>query len=136
MARGDLDRVVEIARASLPEAWTFDGFASELEKRTSACVVLGDPIRGFAIGSIVVDEMEVLTIAVDPQVRRAGSGRGLLDALIGIARGRGARHAHLEVRAGNASAIALYAHAGFERTGMRPRYYADGEDALLMTRAI
>ena len=39
----------------------------------------------------------------------------------------------LEVRASNLAAQALYARLGFERVGLRKRYYADGEDAVLMT---
>jgi len=45
---------------------------------------------------------------------------------------RNARLVLLEVRAGNAGAIALYRAAGFEVTGERRAYYANGEDALLM----
>lgn len=39
----------------------------------------------------------------------------------------------LEVRASNSPALALYTSLGFERVGLRKRYYSDGEDAVLMT---
>jgi ribosomal protein S18 acetylase RimI-like enzyme len=42
--------------------------------------------------------------------------------------------ATLEVRADNAGALALYHAHGFLEAGRRPRYYADGADAVLMTR--
>ena len=54
-------------------------------------------------------------------------------ALVGVARARGATRAFLEVRATNSAAIALYREAGFRETGRRTRYYADGDDALLMS---
>lgn len=45
----------------------------------------------------------------------------------------GAESVLLEVRASNAAALHLYDSLGFERVGLRRRYYADGEDAVLMT---
>ncbi len=136
MTHADLARVVEIAQASLPEAWTADGFASELDKATSVCLVSGDPVMAFALASIVSDELEVLSIAVDAHTRRSGTGRALLAALLDLGRARGVSRCFLEVRANNHAAIALYAGAGFARSGLRARYYADGEDALLMASAL
>ena len=42
----------------------------------------------------------------------------------------------LEVRAGNVAAQQLYGAAGFMQDGRRPRYYPDGEDALLLRRPL
>jgi ribosomal-protein-alanine N-acetyltransferase len=68
--------------------------------------------------------------------RRRGLGRALLDAAIVEARARGARTMFLEVAAGNAAGRALYAGAGFVESGRRVRYYADGDDALLLSRPL
>ncbi|WP_084457960.1 ribosomal protein S18-alanine N-acetyltransferase [Desulfocurvus vexinensis] len=81
----------------------------------------------------VLDEMEVLNIAVHPHLRRRGLGARLLGLALGICAGLGVRHAHLEVRMGNAPARALYARFGFVQAGLRRGYYTDtGEDAVLM----
>jgi ribosomal-protein-alanine N-acetyltransferase len=136
MRRDDLPRVLEIARASLPEAWTLEGFDAELDRATSAALVIGEPAIGYVIASIVAGELEVRSIAVDSSMRRRGAGAALLAALIERARVRGATVAFLEVRIDNAAAIAAYARAGFVRSGLRPRYYADGTDALLMSAAL
>jgi ribosomal-protein-alanine N-acetyltransferase len=138
MRAEDVASVGVIARASLPEAWTEAGLAAELGKPTALALVLRDDARvvAFAFASIVVDEAEIVTLAVDPEARRRGVGRALVRALVVGARARGARTAHLEVRAGNAAAIALYASLGFREVGVRPRYYADGEDALLMASVL
>jgi ribosomal-protein-alanine N-acetyltransferase len=62
-----------------------------------------------------------------------GYGRALLDAVIGDATAAGARLLLLEVRAGNAPALALYRSAGFFEHGVRRAYYSDnGEDAVEM----
>lgn len=132
MTRSDLARVVDIAKASLPEAWALEGFAAELEKPTSIAWVIGEPVCGFAIASSVAGELEVLAIAVDPSRRRGGTGSALLDALL---RTPGVERFFLEVRASNAAAIALYASVGFVTIDRRVRYYADGEDAVVMARS-
>jgi len=81
----------------------------------------------------ILDEMEVLNIAVHPDLRRRGLGARLLGLALGICAGLGVRTAHLEVRTGNAPARALYARFGFVQTGLRRGYYTDtGEDAVLM----
>lgn len=56
----------------------------------------------------------------------------LLARVADDARNLGARTSSLEVRAANAGAQALYAALGYEVLGRRPRYYSDGEDALIM----
>jgi ribosomal-protein-alanine N-acetyltransferase len=77
---------------------------------------------GFALARSVVDEAELLLLAVPPAQRRGGVGRTLLDAIADEARSRGASHLHLEMRDGNPAAL-LYAGAGFREVGRRPRYY-------------
>ena len=88
---------------------------------------------GFLAARRVVDEVHVLSVAVDPAQRRRGVARALLDAVLCDETASGARSALLEVRASNLAACAFYARTGFVAVGRRPRYYANGEDALLMT---
>lgn len=78
----------------------------------------------------VAGEAHVLAMAVLPAWR----GRGVASALLRAALS-GARAAYLEVRESNAAGRGFYARHGFEVAGRRRGYYADGEDALLMTRA-
>jgi [ribosomal protein S18]-alanine N-acetyltransferase len=91
-----------------------------------------DEIVGAALGLLQADDGHVVDLAVAPRVRRRGVGRRLLSALTAELRTRGARAITLEVRAGNLSALSLYRGAGFMVEGRRPRYYPDGEDALLL----
>jgi ribosomal-protein-alanine N-acetyltransferase len=104
----------------------------------AATVVPGEEMRavvcGVALGRIVADEAEVLAVAVAPDARRTGIGRRLAAGLVDRLRADGALRVHLEVRAGNAPAIALYTELGFGEVGRRQRYYVDGEDALLLSR--
>jgi len=77
---------------------------------------------GFAMSRAILDEAELLLLAVRPAMRRRGVGRQLLRSAIAEARGRGVVRMHLEVRAGN-DAVALYRAAGFAKIGERRDYY-------------
>jgi ribosomal-protein-alanine N-acetyltransferase len=97
-------------------------------------------LRGFALSRVAADEAEILTIAVDPAWRRRGVGRDLLREHLQRATLAGAKALFLEVDAGNAPAIALYARFNFVKVGQRAGYYkhADGKTAtaLVMRRAL
>lgn len=94
-------------------------------------------LLGVAGGRLVLDELEVVTIAVLPEARGRGLGGRLLRGLAAEAEAQGAERMVLEVRPSNAPARALYAAHGLRQTGRRPGYYAlEGEDALLMSGAL
>lgn len=89
-------------------------------------------VVGYALFWHVVDELQLLNVAVAERARRQGLGRALVRDLLAYGRTQGAARVLLEVRASNAAAIALYEGLGFTRFNVRERYYADGEDALEM----
>jgi [ribosomal protein S18]-alanine N-acetyltransferase len=115
-------------------AWGADAFALQLVLPG----VFGwvDQRGGMILTRIAADEMEVLTLAVAPETRRQGIGARLLGAAMAQACRQGARIAFLEVSVGNIAARALYDRAGFSPAGRRPRYYADGTDALVLRCAV
>jgi ribosomal-protein-alanine acetyltransferase len=94
----------------------------------------GAPI-GHVLGWALVGEAELLRIGVHPAARRRGLGARLLRAFHGECTGRGASHLFLEVRADNVPAQGLYRAHGWAEAGRRRRYYRDGTDALVFTRA-
>lgn len=101
------------------------------------CRVLeeGTQIIGFAIMKVVVDEAEILNIAIDEAHQGVGHGRFLLRAMLALAKEQRAETAYLEVRVSNAKALGLYEKLGFTPTGSRKGYYraVNGtEDAILM----
>jgi len=122
---------------TVPRAFTAAEFAGFLEAPT--CFVT-HMAGGFALGRVIADEAELLTIAVDPGQRRAGIGRRVLVAFEDTAQARGAATVFLEVAAGNDAARGLYTTAGYCESGRRPAYYRhpDGqkEDAVLMDKAL
>lgn len=84
---------------------------------------------GFALVRSVLDECELLLLAVDPAWRGRGIGRTLLEHSLATARRKGIRSMNLEVRASN-SALSLYEKAGFEYVHRRPGYYRGNDGQL------
>ena len=94
---------------------------------------------GFALGRVALDEVELLTLAVDPKHQGRGLGRATLAAFEADAKTRGAVRAFLEVAEPNAAARGLYASNGWQEMGRRRSYYRDGEarvDAILMCKPL
>ena len=112
----------------------FDPRFGEAWTRSQCLAILGMPgvwltlaradgeVAGFALTRAILDEAELLLIAVRPAFRRRGIGAALLRGVIADARGRGVTRLHLEVRAGN-EAVALYGAHGFVKVGERRDYY-------------
>ena len=101
-------------------------------------VLLRIEADGFILIRVVLDEAEILTLAVRPGARRQGLGRRLVERACVAAKDAGAAILFLEVAEDNAAARVLYARAGFVEIGRRKAYYAspDGRriDALVLHR--
>ena len=115
-----------------PRPWS----AAEFEALLNTAFVKTAP-QGFAMGRVIADEAELLTLAVAPKARRAGVGSGLMEAFLATSKDKGAASAFLEVAADNVAALALYGRHGFAAAGRRKAYYIkpDGSklDAVIMT---
>lgn len=103
-----------------PPPWSAAAFADALADPASFLLTRDG---AFLLGRAVAGEAELLTLATDPARRRQGLARALLADFAAEARARGAASAFLEVAEDNAPARALYAAAGWETAGRRPRYY-------------
>lgn len=129
---GDVSAIAAIQAAS-PEAAQWDP-ASYLDHDCRVATRPTDGAGGLVIGFLAVrqttpGENEILNLAVDPAVRRAGVARALLEDALARTKGTW----FLEVRASNTAAIRLYESAGFERAGRRPNYYqGPAEEAIVM----
>jgi ribosomal-protein-alanine N-acetyltransferase len=83
---------------------------------------------------VIPPEGYITNVAVLPECRRKGIASAVLQKMIDDSLAEGVTDITLEVRVSNVPAIALYKTFGFEEAGVRPRYYQDGEDALIMWR--
>jgi ribosomal-protein-alanine N-acetyltransferase len=120
------------------EPWKADEFEDLLEGEGVFGFLAqdGEAPLGMILCRAVAGEMEVLTLAVAPAVRRQGVAKALLAAALGAAGQMGVKEAFLEVAVDNDAAAALYAGLGFRRSGLRKAYYDRGPagvvDALVM----
>ena len=116
------------------DAWSEALVADELPRadRVWWAAYEGEALAGYAGGWIVDGQVQIRKVGVDPAMRRRGIARELLAHVAADARDLGASRCSLEVRAGNVGAQELYAALGFRSLGVRPRYYSDGEDAVIM----
>jgi dihydroorotate dehydrogenase electron transfer subunit len=129
----DVGRLARLAAAVLPGGWSEAALSAEIARSDAGVWVAraDGEVRAGAIARRAGDDVELLWIAVAPRARRRGLGAALVAIVADWARELGGR-VLLEVRGDNAAARALYARAGFVVVGRRPRYYRDGEDALLL----
>ena len=143
----DVEQALAIERRSFPLPWSRESFIREISEidNSRLLVVTEDEgragflkdskyeVMGYACWWEVADECHITNFAVSPDHRRKGVGGFLLEKILEDARAGGLIRATLEVRLGNAAAIALYEKWGFTAAAMRPRYYPDNrEDALVM----
>lgn len=130
-----LEAILEIEALSFPSPWTADGFIQEIRNphaRLWVAVMNGKP-AGYILYWILDFEASLLNLAVHPGERRKGVGRALLNHMVEEAVSRGVEALWLEVRVSNEGAIRLYREFGFEKVGIRRKYYDDTrEDADVM----
>ncbi|MFN3527237.1 MAG: GNAT family N-acetyltransferase [Paracoccus sp. (in: a-proteobacteria)] len=116
-----------------PRPWSEAEFTSMLGTRGTFLLTRQ---AGFLLGRALAGEAELLTLAVDPDARRAGIGSDLTAEFATAARAAGATDAFLEVASDNAAARALYAAQGWLEAGLRRGYYGPGVDAVVMRLAL
>jgi ribosomal-protein-alanine N-acetyltransferase len=132
----DLDAILEIEHHSFPTPWPRASFEAELSREHAHVVVAraSDRVIAFANFWVVAGEVHIHSIATHPDHRRGGIGARVVTHMLETGRAAGCTLATLEVRRGNAPAIALYERAGFKTVTIRAGYYQDNqEDALVMT---
>lgn len=137
MERRHVPQVAALEKICFCDPWSEGSVASELENPLSRWLVAleGEQVLGYVGSQTVLDESDMMNLAVDPAFRRRGIARALVCALMEQLRKMGSRCLTLEVRASNESAQALYACLGFVQVGRRKNYYHHPkEDALILRK--
>lgn len=137
MRRRHVAGVMAIEQRSYPKPWTENVFHNELEmmrrgERTYLVARRQRAVVGYGGLMYAVDDAHVTNIAVSDEVRRQGVATRLLAELAWCGIEYGSTALTLEVRVSNLGAQALYERFGFEAAGVRPRYYENAEDAIVM----
>ena len=109
--------------------WSADDFR---DLKNSGCEIIMSQ-NGFIVYRIIVDEAEIITIGVNPDMRRQGIASAMIGIIEKTIKNQGVKKIFLEVASNNISAKKLYENCGFNSVGLRPKYY-DGIDAILMSK--
>ena len=137
MTSEDIDDVLVIEELCFEDPWSREAFESEMSG-LNPCVyfvaVQEDMICGYMGVWHILDEGHITNVAVHPEYRGQGIGRMLVETTISDGMSKGIEAFTLEVRKSNDTAQELYKKCGFESVGIRKRYYANNEDALIMWR--
>jgi len=144
---GDLAALSDIHRAGFAAGWSDGDLDKMLANRHYTCLVArkqgagNEPPLGFVLIRSVLDEAEVITIAVRPDWRQHGIARTLMEDTIRRLQHDRVKLLFLEVEAGNEAANKLYSRLGFEHVHDRKNYYpasannsGKATDALVMKR--
>ena len=135
----DLDDLSYIESSCFSAPWSKNSIEEALSDQNYVFLKLVFDEKTIGYGGImtVLDESDVVNIAVLPEYRGRGFGRMLLCALQDTAKEKDSVLLHLEVRQSNEVAIGLYESFGFKVDGIRKNYYTKPqENAVLMTKKI
>ena len=134
----DLDAIHGLEVASFPAPWRREFFESELDAESRMHLVARKEgkVIGYVFAMWFFDEMHVNKIAVAEFARRQGIANTLMQHCLDFAREHSISTISLEVRQSNSGAQAFYESLEFEPKYVRPRYYPDGEAAVVMVRQL
>ena len=137
MNENHVSQVAELEKVCFSDPWSENSVASELNNKLSLWLVAveGDAVAGYIVSQTVMDETDMMNVAVHPDFRRRGIGESLVLGLVEKLKSLGSHCLTLEVRSSNESAISLYEKLGFTQIGRRKNYYRNPkEDALILRK--
>ncbi len=137
MSLDDLEKINSIGLENFDDFWNINILRSELSKtdnNSTYFIALDDNnVLGFAGILKILDEIDIMNIAVKKDMRKLGIGSMLLNYLIDFSINQNASCITLEVNENNSSAINLYNKYHFEQVGLRKKYYNNTDNAILMS---
>lgn len=136
MQEKDLIDVTKIEQVIFSDPWSLEDFQMAVNDKKQVYLVAEreSEILAYCGFRSVLDEAQILNVAVDIKYRRQGIAKLMLASLIKEGLEAGQKEFTLEVRSGNLNAIILYEKFGFHEVGVRKNFYTmPMEDAILMT---
>ena len=137
MRQEHVAQVAELEKLCFRDPWSENSVASELNNPLSFWLVAldGERVAGYVGSQTVMDESDMMNVAVHPDYRKQGIATALIVGLVEELRNRGSRCLTLEVRASNETSISVYRKLEFQEVGRRKNYYRNPrEDALILRK--
>ena len=137
MNESHVAQVAELEKICFSDPWSEKSVAYELNNSLSCWLVAEEDgmVAGYVGSQTVIDESDMMNVAVHPDHRRKGIAEKLVVELVEALKKRESHCLTLEVRASNEPAKALYEKLGFIQVGLRKNYYRNPkEDALILRK--
>lgn len=138
MQAADVEAVAKIERSVQSHPWTLKQFQDAVTAYQSTVIEVQGQVAGFCILQPVLDEANLLLMAIDPAQQGQGLGCQLLEASVAMLKNNPVQ-IFLEVRESNLAAIKLYEKSGFHQIDLRKNYYPNSngsrEHAIIMVKA-
>ena len=135
-----LNDCFDIDQKSLNGIWTRNQWERELTDPKRICLgaveLKTKELLGLCSAWLILDELQITSIAVHPEYVRKGLGKFLLSELIKRSNSLRTNQILLEVKDTNEPAKALYKSMGFKIKGFRSNFYKDGSDALIFVKQL
>ena len=133
-----LNECVDLDQKTLNGLWSRSQWERELIEPNRICLGIIEletkKLLGLCSAWLVIDELHITFIAVDPMNQRRGIGKLLLSDLIKRSKSLQTNRIYLEVKNHNETAKAFYKSMGFKPVGNRSNFYKDGSDALIFNK--
>ena len=132
-------QIAELEKVCFSDPWSERSIASEISNPLSSWLIAldGDKVVGYIGSQTVLDQADIMNVAVSPAYRRQGVGEKLVTMLTERLKNAGVLAVLLEVRVSNVPAIGLYEKLGFRQIGLRKNYYLNPkEDAMIMRKEL
>ncbi|ENU15941.1 ribosomal protein S18-alanine N-acetyltransferase [Acinetobacter lwoffii] len=138
MQAADVEVVAKIEKSVQSHPWTLKQFEDAVTAYQSTVIEVKGQVVGFCILQPVLDEANLLLMAIDPAQQGQGLGYQLLEASVAMLKNNPVQ-IFLEVRESNLAAIKLYEKSGFHQIDLRKNYYPNSngsrEHAIIMVKA-
>ena len=133
LSQQNIKAVMAISARAFPKPWNENEFAYFIQHDFGLCwgAFFQNQLVGYLLTLLVQGELDIVSIAVSPEFRRAGIAQILIEEAW---RDNRVQSAFLEVDAENLSALKLYEKANFQKYGIRRKYYEGKRDAVVMKK--
>lgn len=129
------DDVKNIEIENFDDFWNQEILNEEIKSKDSSgyIAIINEKVVGFIIIKTILDEIEIMNVAIHKLFRRKGIAKELLIKIIEYAKQNNIIKINLEVNEKNIAAISLYEKLNFKQVGLRKKYYNRKDSAILMT---
>jgi len=132
----DAEEVFSILKENFENPWSLNIIKEKNPFSIKIVAKVGEQIVGFLSGEIIIDEGNILMIAVKKDFQRKKIGEKLLKEFLKVAREKDVKKVFLEVSEKNIPALNFYRKHGFKISYVRRKYYKNGENAIVMEKEV